>query len=110
VTGRRALGAALLTAMIAVAAAPRALAEGRCGTHPWCNTALSPTARAGLLLQAMSLSDKVGILTGQAAPDVGLPAIRFTDGALGAGGTASESHAATAMPAGIALAANFSRS
>lgn len=105
---RRALGAALLTATIAVTAAPSAIAEGRCGTHPWCNTALSPTARAGLLLQAMSLSDKVGILTGQAAPDVGLRAIRFTDGALGAGGTASESHAATAMPAGIALAANFS--
>ena len=103
----RAIAAA--AALVAALAAPAgANADGRCGTHPWCNTSLSSVERTQLMLGAMSLSDKVGILTGQAAPDVGLPAIRFTDGALGAGGLASESHAATAMPAGIALAANFS--
>jgi beta-glucosidase len=104
-TGAAALGSA---AAVAALAPSIAAGEGRCGTHPWCNTALPPAARAQLLLQAMSLGDRVGILTGQAAPDVGLPAIRFTDGALGAGGLASASHPATAMPAGIALAANFS--
>jgi beta-glucosidase len=59
------------------------------------------------MLAAMSQSDKVGILTGQAESDVGLPAIAWTDGAIGAGGVGSGSSGATAMPAGIALAANF---
>jgi beta-glucosidase len=87
--------------------APSALALGRCGNHAWCNTVLSPSTRAQLLLAAMSQADKVGILTGQAAGDVGLPAIKFTDGAVGAGGAGSGGSGATAMPAGIALAANF---
>jgi len=85
-------------------------ATGRCGSHPWCNTSLSPSARAQRMLAAMSQSDKVGILTGQPASDVNLPAIRFTDGALGPGGETpggAGTTPATAMPAGIALAANF---
>ena len=57
----------------------------------------------------MSQSDKVGILTGAEASDVGMPAIKFTDGALGAGGLGSGLEGATAMPAGIALAASFDR-
>jgi beta-glucosidase len=103
------LGAVLATVLLALAGAAPAAAEGRCGTHPWCNTSLSATGRAKLLLAAMSQSDKVGILTGQAANDVGLPAISFTDGAVGAGGAGSGTSDATAMPAGIALAANFNR-
>ena len=57
----------------------------------------------------MSQSDKVGVLTGGAASDVGMPAISWTDGAVGAGGLGSGSSGATAMPAAIALAANFDR-
>lgn len=99
---------AAIAALAAFALAPTgALAEGRCGAHPWCATSLSSTARAQLLLAAMSQADKVGILTGQAAGDVGLPAIKFTDGALGAGGAGSGGSDATAMPDGLALAANF---
>lgn len=55
----------------------------------------------------MSQSDKVGILTGQAGSDVGMPAIKWTDGAVGAGGLGSGGSGATAMPAAMALAANF---
>jgi beta-glucosidase len=99
-------------AILALAVGPlmlpaAAAAEGRCGTYSWCDTALSPTARANLMLAAMSQSDEVGVLTGTAASDVGLPAIKWTDGAVGAGGVGSGGSAATAMPAGIALAANF---
>jgi beta-glucosidase len=97
----------LLAASLPVPAS--ALAEGRCGTYAWCNTSLSASQRATLLLNAMSQSDKVGLLTGQAASDVGMPAVKWTDGAIGAGGAGSGSSDATAMPAGIALAANFSR-
>jgi beta-glucosidase len=87
--------------------APAAHAEGRCGGYSWCDTTLSPEARAKLLLAAMSQSDKVGVLTGLAASDVGMPAIKWTDGAVGAGGVGSGASGATAMPAAIALAANF---
>jgi beta-glucosidase len=97
----------LVLCALALALPAAAAAEGRCGAHPWCTTSLSPGARAQLLLNAMSTSDKVGLLTGTAAPAVGLPAIKWTDGALGPGGLGSLGHDATAMPAGIALAANF---
>src|SRR5439155_1184392 len=84
-------------------------AEGRCGTHPWCDTSLSPEQRATLLLGAMSQSDKIGVLTGKEASDVGMPPIKWTDGAVGAGGLGSGSNPATAMPASMVLAANFDR-
>jgi beta-glucosidase len=90
--------------------APAAGAEGRCGEHPWCNTSLSSDERAALLLNAMSESDRIGVLTGKEATDVGMPAIKFTDGAVGAGGLGSGTNPATAMPAAIALAANFDQS
>ena len=88
---------------------PGAAAPSRCGHHPWCNTSLSPARRARLLLGAMSQSDKVGVLTGEAASDIGMPAISWTDGAVGAGGAGSGTSDATALPAGIALAANFNQ-
>jgi beta-glucosidase len=88
-------------------APPTAAAAGRCGSYAWCETSLSPDQRAHLFESAMTQSDKIGILTGQAASDVGLPAITWTDGGLGAGGLGSGSSGATAMPASIALAANF---
>ncbi|HWC33302.1 MAG TPA: glycoside hydrolase family 3 C-terminal domain-containing protein [Mycobacteriales bacterium] len=98
--------AALVATPVTAAAKP---AASRCGSHPWCDTALSPVKRAHLLLAAMSQSDKVGMLTGAAASDVGVPAFNATDGALGPGGIGSGSNRATAMPAGIALAAGFGR-
>jgi beta-glucosidase len=91
--------------------APLAAAQGRCGEHPWCDTSLSPEARATLLLGAMSQADKLGVLTGKEARDVGMPAVRFSDGALGPANTADSGGVlATAMPAGPALAANFDQS
>lgn len=89
------------------AAAP--LPATRCGSHPWCNTSLPPAKRAHLLLAAMSQSDKVGMLTGAAASDVGVPAFQATDGAVGPGGVGSGGDKASAMPAAIALAAGFDR-
>src|ERR1700733_5681043 len=96
----------LVLALMAVCAAG-ASAEGRCGSYAWCDTALSPTQRAELMIAAKSQSDKVGLPTGREAADGGLPPIKFTDGAVGAGGVGSGTEDATAMPAGIALAANF---
>src|ERR1700741_297099 len=104
------LVAGVLAAFLLALSAPSAFAEGRCGEHPWCNTALSPQQRATLLLAAMSQSDKIGVLTGKEASDVGMPAIKWTDGAVGAGGAGSGLTEATAMPSGTALASNFDQS
>jgi beta-glucosidase len=101
------LRALALAALAALAFAACAQAEGRCGEHPWCNAGLSAQERATLLMGAMSQSDKIAVLTGKEASDVGMPAIKFTDGAVGAGGAGSGLSDATAMPSGTALAANF---
>jgi beta-glucosidase len=82
-------------------------AQGRCGTYAWCNASLSPDQRATLLEDAMSPSDKVAMLTGGSASDVGVPSASFDDGALGIRTTAQSGDDATAFPAGISLAANF---
>lgn len=104
----------LAAALVAVALAPAAAgAAGPCGTRAWCDAALSPDARATLLEDAMSQSDRVAMLTGGSAPDVGVRKLLFVDGAMGAGtdgglGVAQDGLVpATAMPASIALAASF---
>jgi hypothetical protein len=45
-----------------------AQAEGRCGAHPWCDTSLSPLARANLVLAQMTTQDKVAAQAWQVAP------------------------------------------
>ena len=39
-------------------------AAGRCGAHPWCDTALSPDTRALMLTQALTPDEKIGLLAG----------------------------------------------
>jgi beta-glucosidase len=55
---------AALVAGRAGAGAGAAQAEGRCGTHPWCDTSLSPVPRANMVLAQMSSEDKVEFLGG----------------------------------------------
>jgi beta-glucosidase len=110
------LGVALCLAFPAAGSA-----AGRCGAHPWCNTALSPDARASLLLGAMTRDEKIGLLGGddlqgvagaegthtgtdRGVPRVGMPPVYYSDGPVG-----PRSGRATAMPASMALASTFSR-
>jgi beta-glucosidase len=100
-------------ALLLVPAVPEA--QSPCGTYAWCNTSLSPDQRATLLENAMSQSDKIAVLTGDAT--LGMPTgyHRFVDGPVGVsadqainGTSLPDALAgATAMPAAIALAANF---
>lgn len=60
-----------------------------------------------LLESRMTTADKITLLTGGAIPDVGIPAVQFSDGALGIRGGNTGAGAATAMPAGVALSASF---
>lgn len=102
------------------AATPTASAAGRCGSHPWCNAALSPDQRAALLLGALTQQEKISLLAGNdltgdcdcyanshtgegpGVARVGLPPVFYTDGPVGV-----RQGPATAMPIPIALAATF---
>jgi beta-glucosidase len=110
-------------AVVAVAApCGSTSAAGRCGdpaARPWCDTSLSPSARAELLLSELTDAEKIGLLggddiagatgaegthTGTSAgiPRVGLPSIYLSDGPAG-----PRSGEATAMPSPLALAATW---
>ena len=117
---------ALRLAVAAVAAAllvpAAASSAGRCGDpaqRPWCDTALSADARAGLLLAALTEQERIGLLAGDeltgvsgregshtgtshGVPRVGLPPIYFSDGPVG-----PRQGQATAMPSPMALASTF---
>jgi beta-glucosidase len=86
----------------------------RCGEHPWCDTSLSADERTELLLAALTQDEKVALMGGNNHPAAGhtgvgagiarldIPLIYYTDGPLGI-----RQGKATAMPAGIALAATW---
>ena len=61
---RRGVLGLLAVAGVVALLAPAAHAVGRCGDHSWCDTGLSPDARAGLLLQALTPDEKIGLLAG----------------------------------------------
>jgi beta-glucosidase len=107
-------------ALLALLAGPGAAhAAGRCGDHPWCDTSLSPDARAGMLLGALTQDEKVSLLAGDdpfgvgggsdshtgtsdGVPRVGIPTTYYSDGPVGV-----RQGQATAMPIPMALAASF---
>ena len=117
-TRRAALTGALAVALTA-SAAPGAEAAGRCGSHPWCDTALSPDARAGLLLNTLTGDEKVGLLAGDdlfgvaggehehtgtsdGVDRAGLPTVYFSDGPVG-----PRQGKSTGLPIPMAVAATF---
>jgi beta-glucosidase len=112
-----------IVVVVLLAAWPAAAAEaaGRCGTHPWCDTSLSPDRRAALLLDALTPSERVGLLAGDdpqgvtgragthtgaalGVPRLDLPPLYLTDGPVGV-----RQGQATALPSSLALAASFNR-
>jgi beta-glucosidase len=109
-----------LAAVIALAGfTAQASAAGRCGSHPWCDTSLTAAHRAQLLLAALTLPERIGLLGGDEAtgvaggagthtgtsdgvPRVDLPTFYQSDGPIGV-----RSGKATALPGSIGLAASF---
>ena len=108
-----------LAAIPASSAAPAVRAAGQ----PWMNTHLSPQERARLLLQQMTLAEKVDLMTGNQGeapyafynapiPRLGIPALKMADAG---GGVAPRGWSlpgtdgrATAMPSEMALGATWS--
>lgn len=108
-------GATLLGALV-LAALPGAAvaAHDACGgavARPWCSTLLTPDQRAGLLLSALTESEKLTLLAGASSthtgetasiPRVGLRPVYVTDD-----GVSVKQGTSTAMPIPIAVAATF---
>src|SRR4051794_41287409 len=108
-----------VAAALALVVAMPAFAAGRCGSHPWCDTSLSPDARAGLLLNELTQDEKISLLAGDepfgvaggahshtgtsdGIPRVELPTTYYSDGPVG-----PRQGKTTAMPIPMALAATF---
>ena len=99
--------------------------------RPWMNTSLTSDARAHLVLQQMTLDEKIGLLhgTGQpgngavtpegkdsiggagyvvGVPRLGIPGIQMADAAYGVTKSGTYGRYSTAMPSNLALAASWS--
>ena len=106
---------------IACYSLPTTQALGRCGDvaeRPWCDTTLSATERSERLLGAMSLPQKIGLMSGDdlfglvtgepatgtvdGIADLGVPPLYLSDGPMG-----PREGQGTAMPAPLALGASF---
>lgn len=93
---------------------------------PWMNAALTPEARSGLLIGAMTLDQKIQQLAGSPGtnpelpqcgstirhvngiPELGIPNFRITNGPVGlGGGDCNPQDKATALPVALGLAASF---
>ncbi|MBD8043344.1 glycoside hydrolase family 3 C-terminal domain-containing protein [Arthrobacter sp. Sa2BUA2] len=88
------------------AAPPAPLQEDQ----PWRDPSLSPGLRANLVVNAMTLEQKVSYLIqsgGPGVPELGLPAIRSKDGCCG---LALEDTVTTGLPVGVGLASTFDES
>ena len=118
----RFLTIAAVAACLALAAAPAAGAQSRCGDHPWCDTSLSPDQRAELLLAQLTLPEKQDLLWGDEQfgvanppggqshtgknygnPRLAIPDVNFSDGPVGT----RQGATSTSMPAPLGLAASF---
>lgn len=109
----------LATAAAAVLATTFTTGTGHAAEpRPWMDTALSPQARAELLVHAMTLDEKILELHGSQSSEhrryvapvdrLGIPALRITNGPVGVGpGDDPDVPPATALPAAIGLASSF---
>ncbi len=122
---RSAAAVAVAVVCVGVAGMPAGSANttGQPAAHPWLDTHLSPQERARLLLQQLTLAEKVDLMTGNQGeapyafynapiPRLGIPALKMADAG---GGVAPRGWSlpgtdgtATAMPSEMALGATWS--
>lgn len=134
---RRALQAAAATLAVMVAAGASLSAQtpvqNRPGTdtgRPWMNASLSPDQRAAMVVQQMTLDEKINLLhgLGQAGsippgpyaalsnggagfvlgvPRLGIPIIQMSDAAYGVRSSAMNGRYSTALPSNLAAASSW---
>ncbi len=104
--------------------------QTRAKAHPWSDTALSPDARAALVLREMTLDEKIQLVHGAGlqgfgpadaslarsnggggfVPGIarlGIPDFNMDDSAVGVGGGAKKGRYSTALPSSLALASSW---
>jgi beta-glucosidase len=109
---------------------PVCLAQSGGKAHPWMNPALSPDQRASLVVNEMTLDEKISLLhgTGLAGlgpvsplaaqsnggagyvvgiPRLGIPAIQMSDAAYGVCKSGENGRYSTALPANVGAAASW---
>src|SRR3989440_5409945 len=107
------LAAGILGATLAI---PAAVGSAAPADRPWMNTALAPADRAALLVQAMTLDEKVTQIHMLDVPEhprevagvdrLGIPVFKITNGPAGAGpGDSQNKQPATALPSALAMSA-----
>jgi beta-glucosidase len=107
-----------------------ARAQSGAHNHPWSNSSLSPDERASMVVQQMTLDEKISLLhgTGMAGlspisplaihsnggagyvvgiPRLGVPAIQMSDAAYGVRSSGENGRYSTALPADVAAAASW---
>ena len=99
-------------------AAPRPRSGQASMDRPWMDQSLTPECRAVLLVQRMTLDEKISQIHMMdvrdhprevvGVPRLGIPPFKVTNGPLGAGpGDSRQPEPATALPAALALAASW---
>ena len=108
------------------------LAQGQAADRPWMDKALSPDRRADLVLQEMTLDEKIALLHGNGMPGwprsvpganpylgnggagfvlgvprMGIPIIQMSDAAYGVRSSAENGRYSTALPSNVASAASW---
>ena len=113
---RRAVGTALLLGLAPLASAA-AQSVGDPTKCPWLNPTLPLATRVNLIMQKMTVADEINIVQGNgssqpyvfyiaANPTLCMPALGYEDGPAG---VADGLKNVTQLPAGVVLAATFSR-
>lgn len=112
--------------------ASSALAQGQSANRPWMDKTLSPDRRADLVLQEMTLDEKIALLHGNGMPGwprevpganpclgnggagfvlgvprLGIPIIQISDAAYGVRSSAENGRYSTALPSNVASAASW---
>jgi beta-glucosidase len=108
----------------------RSMAAASQTPQPWMNQSLSPDERANLVLQQMTLDEKLDLVHGQGMPGwgpprpnaylgndgagfvlgverLGIPMIQMSDAAYGVRSSASNGRYSTALPSNLASAASW---
>jgi len=111
----------IVFAIASIAAGQSRTAASGGSARPWMNRSLSPERRAELLVQRMTLDEKILEIHMMntkdhprevaAIPRLGIPALKITNGPAGAGpGDSPHPVPATALPSALGLAASWDRS
>ncbi|MGA2657355.1 MAG: glycoside hydrolase family 3 C-terminal domain-containing protein [Verrucomicrobiota bacterium] len=126
--GRAVMGAILLSSALPALAQGPNPAQEKTPKHPWMDKSLSPDRRAALVIEQMTLDEKVNLVHGldvwrgnppppaqwlggagfaPGIPRLGILDIQMTDGRSGVGRGAGRGRYATALPSALALAASW---